>query len=1343
MNKQAKFTFNKGMNQDISKYKHPGEFYFEGNAIRVINTDEQTLYGVSNEKGNRLDVTLPAPTVDSTNNVIRYGDSTVPFINSPNNEILNSDLPMTSGTQIIIGHAVTRNGVVILSTDNNNFDCIWLLDNIIEGAYNLSLLYCRSLGFSTARPIQALFNYENENIQKVYWVDGENQLRFINIEHSVANGDTEELMDLNSSSIDIVSDYSLSQPMLNSIVGGGVHRAGVIQYAYNLYRLNGSQTTISPLSELISLDNGATGGGALNEIVGSSPSMTIPRLDTNYTSIRIYSIKYTSFNETPAIALIEDSLIDSYTNYTFTDDGNNIRTLTLSEFLFLGGNPLVPRHIESKDSRLFAANLQDSAYRLEIDTRAYSHDSSGATRLYTGNVSYNNGVLTGPNQSFSAGTPITDYNYLTGDDAINPDYDTYRFQKNGTTIGGEGLYLSYEIVQQTESELEGDLKYLKFFKDDEIYRIGIQFYNRLGQTTEVKWIADFKAPSGNLAGNYNTLRVTLKTTALTAYLNSLNLTDDTTPVGYKIVRAEREISDRTILCQGSLTGMMVQTTVDARNTGFWSNEGNRNAQSPREVKLPIPISRGFVTPSNEFVIFPTRNLQPMNDSPGSGFDENRTEIYADADPDYKNQQSWQYTKLFQMHSPDILFNTGLSFSNNLNLNVIGGVEHTSTNFWYQRIRTATGEPRERYQAVNTNLVSNISGGFLHTTRLPFSQGLIGPNFDGERDGWMDQLMYNRRYHNFVEASNDTNFAIYGAPEITERGAGTNSYNGDSNFRYTNSLQSIITDRRKESRNNNQDEPAITSMNSFGERCLTIVEGVTTNEADKKTLEELRPSNIQNFNGLLLAQITRPISYIYNNGVYGGLSNENKSRTSYVEIGTYNDLTVATTNIESPGDTFVQIFKCARISKTDTNVLRFDVAQLTEIIEFPVETTVNLQNRNDISLFEWDNTFQPRYDDYHQYNRVYSQDSNLVRRATDAVNVRRVNNFDTRIIASRLKIPNETIDSWTDFLENDTMDLDGKYGAINALVNTRDEIYALQDTAVARMSINPRIQTQGSDGVGIELGRGAILYDYNYLTTQSGTINKWSVHSSPTSFYYLDAINKSYMRVNTTVGVANLSDQFGMHSTLQRDLLVNSIMQDNPLIGRGVVGGYDVVNGDSYMTVLQRDNNFTLRFSEKNNAFYSFHPYTPSRYINKGDIFITTSPDNNKLYTQGEGNYNEFYGQYHPSTITLLINPEADMDCVFNNIEYKSEAYINGVDQPGSTLTHMTAWNEYQNTGRVQLILGRNSNLRRKFRKWKAIIARNQGTRDRMRNPWLFLKLELDRNDNTRFVLHDIIINYTI
>ena len=180
-----------------------------------------------------------------------------------------------------------------------------------------------------------------------------------------------------------------------------------------------------------------------------------------------------------------------------------------------------------------------------------------------------------------------------------------------------------------------------------------------------------------------------------------------------------------------------------------------------------------------------------------------------------------------------------------------------------------------------------------------------------------------------------------------------------------------------------------------------------------------------------------------------------------------------------------------------------------------------------------------------------------------------------------------------------------------------------------------------------------------------------------------------------------------------------------------------------MTFHQNNKNFTISYNQDKNQFISFYDYLPSMYINNGQYFITTNPNITSIYRQYEGNYNKFYEQHYPSLITLNVNPEANLDTVFDNIMYKSEVYLNDIDQPNKTLSKVRLYNEYQDSGIVPLIVGRNSNLRRKFRDWNAILPRNQNSRERIRNPWVKLVLQFDNTSNYKLILHDVIIFYSV
>jgi hypothetical protein len=310
-----------------------------------------------------------------------------------------------------------------------------------------------------------------------------------------------------------------------------------------------------------------------------------------------------------------------------------------------------------------------------------------------------------------------------------------------------------------------------------------------------------------------------------------------------------------------------------------------------------------------------------------------------------------------------------------------------------------------------------------------------------------------------------------------------------------------------------------------------------------------------------------------------------------------------------------------------------------------------------------------------------------------------------------------------------------------LINFNDEIFTLQDRAIANISISPRVQVQGSDGLSVQLGTGSILDRYKYINTESGSINKWGIIPTSQGIYYYDLLNKSFMLFNGQI--RNLSDVNGMHSYFIKNTEMDDLKIDNPLIKQGISAGYDQINDDVFMTFHKENKPFTISYNEKRGQFISFYDYLPSMYISKGQYFITTNPDLKSIYRQYDGEYNNFYGVNYPSYIVLNVNPEADLDTVFDNIMYKSEVYLNDIDQPDKTLTKVRLYNEYQDSGLIPLTVGRNSNLRRKFRDWNAILPRNQSSRERIRNPWVKLVLQFDNTSNYKLILHDILVSYSI
>jgi hypothetical protein len=1490
-NKQITHSYS-GMMQDITKSKFGNQFYFEGKNIRIISTDTQSTGSITNEKGNKFILSIPTPVIDYNLKTISYNDKVLNYTTSEIN--YNSQ----SATQKIIGHSNSRNYIILFTTDNNGFDCIW---KVSYKDYEISLLYLRNLEFSVYNPIQVINNFENEKLDKVYWVDSVHQLRYLNINHSIVNGDLEELIDVSENTINMTGKYNLSEPLITNILSGGNHTAGMIQYTYNLYKLNSAQTKISPLSKLVSLDKGVLGGGDINELVGKIPVIEINDIDINYTNIKVYSIKYNTYNGTPIISLIEDREIPQNRKIEIFDDNTIIKSLSLEEFLFLGSDIIIPKHIESKDNRLFFANYNEKNFEVKLDVRAYSFDDTQNCTVHT-NIFYddiNNIVTSNVIDRRNITNVFTD---IINDkfDSINLDYNNYKFQYDGITKGGEGKYIKYELTQSLDYD-----ENFRYFKDEEIYRLGIQFYNNFGQVSLPLWVADFKSLNGNLEGNFNTLKVTLKPDFYVWLNNSSNFnTEYDKPIGYRTLIAERTLNDRTIISNGLLGTMMfnINSTLEEQYGSFIKEN------SKLKPKLPNILFRNCNFNSLYGITQPLRqclHLGEMSNEDGPNTECWRA-YYGDKDT---TGRSYQFNSMLQLYSPETLFYFNQSMSNGLKLKIKGLLKNKYNGNWAKEINLADtfssdeakvknglsthyapfdllaggnaynvtdrgiiGHPggsdpnmveKDLYyrgygDVLNSDIISNnnvisffndlnttigsdpddnISKPSLKTISVLLNSTYTNLNISYEITPDVVNLLDNydvqiasdpsgnnilnslngvnglqiisdtqsftvtptiseRVYNYYLIINSNVNFSgtinviiningsgiiektisneqfqiipsnnisgnyyipiynnnivnIYGRPELTDLGQMYTTYNNDVNYRFTNSLESIITDGDSSWKHDGNCARKIVSVNGEGQRCITIVTDDGTNNQnvenwDRPTLESIfNTLNIQENDYGLIGEIIKNDYEIYLGGIYGGNSWEDKLRTNYIEIGNYKLINDSVNYIESPGDTFVNFFKFLRIHRKNGETNDQCIKEYEEIVEYYTESTINLKNRNDLSLNEWDDKFMYRNDDYHKYNKVYSQQSNLITRRNINYNIKKNNNFDTNIISSKLKSSGELVDSWTDILQNDVITLDGKFGAINSLIAFNDEIYSLQDKAFAFISINPRVQIQAADGLAVELGTGGVLQDYKYISTESGTLNKWSVVISPQGIYYFDIINRSFNKFEGNI--KGLSDAKELHTFFINNVLFNILLNDNPLIKEGISSGYDFINNDVFMSFHQNNYTFTISYNEKNQAFISFYDYIPSMYISKGDHFITTHPDINKIYKQYEGNYNEFYDEKFSSHIILNVNPEADKDCVFDNINFKSDVTLDNLDQVDKTLTGIRAYNDYQDSNTpttvTPLVVGRNNNLRRKFRDWSALIPRQ--SRNRIRAPYIKLKLQFDNTNNYKLILHNINIYYTV
>ena len=106
-----------------------------------------------------------------------------------------------------------------------------------------------------------------------------------------------------------------------------------------------------------------------------------------------------------------------------------------------------------------------------------------------------------------------------------------------------------------------------------------------------------------------------------------------------------------------------------------------------------------------------------------------------------------------------------------------------------------------------------------------------------------------------------------------------------------------------------------------------------------------------------------------------------------------------------------------------------------------------------------------------------------------------------------------------------------------------------------------------------------------------------------------------------------------------------------------------------------------------------------------------------------GDYNNLLDVSCDYGIEILVNPEPTEDKVFNTLEFRADTWSAG-SLTNDTFDYLSAETEYQHgTSILQNTQGYPSNLKKKFRIWRANIPRDDSNkRDRIRNTWAKIKL---------------------
>lgn len=227
---------------------------------------------------------------------------------------------------IIFTHSTRLKGTEIFSTTDN----IYRIE-IKEDTLNKELLFSGNLNFDINHPIETLGVYENENIQKVYFIDGKNQARVINIVYTYRDRIDEYekkhiSVNLIDKSLDFIAELQLQEHIvISKILGNGSFPQGTIQYVFSYYNKNGRQSNLFYQSPLQYLSYAS--GVSPEDKVNCSFKLKIYNPDKQFDYLRIYSIIRTSQDATPTVKRVVDlSISDTNKNKTSLSKVSTLNT---------------------------------------------------------------------------------------------------------------------------------------------------------------------------------------------------------------------------------------------------------------------------------------------------------------------------------------------------------------------------------------------------------------------------------------------------------------------------------------------------------------------------------------------------------------------------------------------------------------------------------------------------------------------------------------------------------------------------------------------------------------------------------------------------------------------------------------------------------------------------------------------------------------------------------------------------------------------------------------------------------------------------------------------------------
>ena len=1323
-------TFIEGMNKDLDKSLISNKSYLEANNFRVTTTDGGTTGSLENIKGNRhiAEVFEAGDTITAGNTYYVIGASVVEtgehlagssFVAvgvsfTGSGYLIDMDDRITAG-QMIIGGAELRD-YTILFTTNNTRSQIYKLEMYLptESMSSLTLIYddelnigagTDRLGFSAANPIKAIGRHETSNIQKVYWTDDLNNVRYAIVSDTLTKTGGAYVAVVNpymsTDKFEFSPNFTYSKPVVTDITGGTIY-PGMVQYTYQLYKTNGAETTYSPLSNIVHITDSDDFEPNSEEYKGSSDTsvtsgkgckVSINNLNNlGFDRARVIRVHYASLNATPSINIVSEEIIStSGSSFTIIDSGSTLGELTVDELTLTTPNLFSAEDIAVKDNRLFVSNITESVFDIgDFDSRAirfrsYTEPAGGTDTLYNWTDSSDSDVTCVYVDDNTVSIEITNWPTwasIPGSRTVFTIDDIEELENIWIdyTVGG----VSHSIIVSTGLTAVIDTYVANFLT----FHVDSATSIFSGLTPDTIDYMDLSSPSYDYT--YTSVGGVVYEEAQVVDKDGSTITIDVP-------------TDPTLLADWATAGWDVTDldtdfplTHDAINLWndptFYHITGTETTPAMEFVYQTDLTTVGAEGPN---ILLEVTKEDMVIDEAGSTDSTYYANIVGTSNnPSYSNyaspflsgSRSWQRGEVYRFYAVYHDAAGQTSFPQWICDFKMPGLTDVFGAETYELCTTTVGETVAhllRMKVTFRNLpTGTVSAQIYAVPRTAADRSIVtqalATNVDQHGDGkwWLDlasvalnpattiiklvspEININQ---NLKRSSTDYlehvgNFAavisgsadaanVYVIYKLQTFTPIAKSVNNNTDI---DDLQKVIPGLETIEYTVGSYSPCINFDAVITEHGLGSTGYLVDYDNTSWTAETLAYNLVNYRRNIFLSQ-------------YGGNTYEARSRNYCMPVS---DI-VTSTNVQynvHGGDTFINFF--------DVSTLTYDLRETgtdstSEAVYIPCESSINCDLRHDMSMHK----LIPTSNNYHlvqevagiqedsagetftqdlalyQYNTVYSQQTTANYIYAKPVDFVEETVFDTTIKVSDVKLNGELSDSWTTFPINNFIEVDSVYGPVNAIHTFGGNLYYFQDTGFGVVSVNPRSLITDNNTSNLVLGTGGLLDRYDYISEQVGCQDKFGIAKSKTSMYWWDKTNRAVQR---------LAKEF---ITLSRAKYMQSHFETAYEEDHLPLFVYDKENDEIVMTFLSYSElygpapgavateSYTVVYNETVDSFVSFHDCNPTVYI----------PYKNKILTTAGGDVGQAYIFLHNSSLAdrcqfWAIHPNDTTKYVDSNVE---------------------------------------------------------------------------------------------